>query len=102
VVRWNFALISANFLEKFLRAFCPQIFSHKEREDLFLVCPPKQVQARKQLRTPGGVKNFLRGVQFFLTMSNSLKLCLTHLSRGAKNFLGGFCSPCAPHGYGPE
>jgi len=30
-------------------------------------------------------------------MSNILKLCLTHFSRGAKIFLGGLHSP----GYGP-
>jgi len=33
-------------------------------------------------------------------MSNILKLCPTHFSKGAKIFLGGFASP-APPGYGP-
>jgi len=36
-VRRIFARISLNFPEKFLCAFCQQIFSHKEHEDLFLV-----------------------------------------------------------------
>jgi len=46
------------------------------------------MQARNQLGTPGGAKSFLRGAQFFWTMSNSFKLYQTHFSRGAKNFLG--------------
>ena len=38
-------------------------------------------QARVQLGTPEGAKNFLRGAKFF-------KVCPTHFSRGAKNFQG--------------
>jgi len=40
-VRRIFARISPNLPEKLLWAFCPQFFSHKEHEDLFLVWPPK-------------------------------------------------------------
>ena len=36
-VGWIFSRISPNLPEQFLCAFCPQIFSHKEHEDLFLV-----------------------------------------------------------------
>ena len=52
-------------------------------------------QARNQLWTPVGAKSFLRGAQFFLTVSNSFKLRPTYFSRGAKFF------PCPPPGYGP-
>ena len=57
-------------------------------------------QARYQLGTPGGAKSFLRGTQFFKTMSNGIKLCPTHFSRGPKNFAGGK-APLQPSGYGP-
>ena len=54
-------------------------------------------QARNQLGTTGGAKSFPRGAQNLWTMSNILKLCPTHFSGGgAKNFLGGLRSPCAP------
>ena len=42
-VRRIFAQISPNLPKKFLCAFCPYIFSHKEDEGLFLVWPPKKV-----------------------------------------------------------
>jgi len=38
-----FVLISLNLPEKFLCAFYPQIFSHKEHEDLFVMSSPKKV-----------------------------------------------------------
>jgi len=41
-------------------------------------------QACNQLGTPGGVKSFLRGAQFFWTMLNSFKRCPTHFSRGGR------------------
>jgi len=55
-------------------------------------------QARNQLGTPGGAKSFLRGAQIFLTMSNSFKLCPTHLSREGEKFSRGV----SPPGYGPD
>ena len=39
-------------------------------------------QARNQLGTPGGTKNFPRGANIFWTMSSIFKLCPTHFSRG--------------------
>jgi len=53
----------------------------------------RKSQARNQLGTPGGAKSFLRGAQNFWTVSNNFKLCPTHLSRGAKTFLGGASPP---------
>ena len=50
-------------------------------------------QARNQLGIPGRANSFLRGAQIFWTASNSFKLCPTHFSRGAKNFLGGLHCP---------
>jgi len=51
-------------------------------------------QARNQLRTPGGAKSFVRGVQNFWTMSYSFKLCPTHFfPEGAKNCTGGLRHP---------
>ena len=52
-------------------------------------------QARNQLGIPEGAKSFPTGAQIFWTMSNICKLCPTHFSRGAKNFLGGF-APLRP------
>ena len=51
------------------------------------------LQARNQFGTPGGAKNFLRGVQYFWTMSNSFKWCPTHFSRGGKKFSRGSKPP---------
>jgi len=42
-VRRIFVLISPNLPEKFLSAFYPQLFSHKEHEDLFVMSSPKKV-----------------------------------------------------------
>jgi len=48
------------------------------------------MQARNQLTTPGVAKSFLRGVQVFSNMSNSLQLCLTDFfQRRQKIFQGG-------------
>ena len=42
-VRRIFVRISPNLSKQFLCAFSPQIFSHKDHEDFFLVWPPKKV-----------------------------------------------------------
>jgi len=63
---------------------------------IFLV--PAQ-QARNQFWTPGVAKSFLRGAQFFKTMSNSFQLCST-LGR-TKNFVVGVKPLLRPPGYGP-
>ena len=39
-------------------------------------------QARNQLGSPWGAKSFLRGAQFFWTMSNNFNRCPMHFSRG--------------------
>jgi len=43
-----------------------------------------------QLGTPGTVKIFLGGFQFFKAMFNSFDLCSTHFSRGGEKFCRGF------------
>jgi len=43
-------------------------------------------QARDQLATLGATKSFLRGAQFFETISNIFKTRPTHFSRGTKKF----------------
>jgi len=50
-------------------------------------------QACNQLGTPGGAKSFVSGAQIFWTVSDSLKLCSTHFSKGAKIFRGGLLLP---------
>jgi len=50
-------------------------------------------QARNQLGTPRGAKNFLRGAQSFYTMSNRFELCPKHSSRGGGEFSGGASPP---------
>jgi len=49
-----------------------------------------------QLGTPGTVKSFLGGSQFFKAMFNSFDLCSTQFSRGGEKF----CREVP--GYGPE
>jgi len=52
-------------------------------------------QARNQLGvgTPGGANIFPRGAKIFGTMSNIIKLCPTHFSRGSEKFSRGGFAP---------
>jgi len=71
------------------------IFSLLRKHCLSIII--SKVQARNQLRTPGGAKSFLRGVRTFWTMSNSFKLYPTHFSRGGEKFSRrGFVPPAHP------
>ena len=46
-----------------------------------------RLQARNQLRTPGGAESFLRGAQVFTLFSIDLKYVLNIFPEGKKKFL---------------
>jgi len=73
---------------------CIKLLKHAEKK-LMMSYLNACDQARNQLGIPEGAKSFPTGAQIFWTMSNICKLCPTHFSRGAKNFLGGF-APLRP------